>query len=134
MNRRNWTVARVHDDGRAEVVRDKLEHGEAEDVAGQMRDAMSDREVGAGWNYVARRAGKQKRTGQLIGPPVSKPVKKPKAKAPRRLTIPEQIAALGLRFRRRFGAKRLTVRHAPAQIRSDVGGPGVQVRKRRPTQ
>lgn len=48
------TVVRVLVDGREEVVDRKLSEAEAEKVAGERRDRMTDADVGAGTDYRAR--------------------------------------------------------------------------------
>lgn len=49
----NWSVARVNDDGRFLVMRDRMRAVDAEALAGRMRDRQSDEDVGAGWNVLA---------------------------------------------------------------------------------
>ena len=50
-----YEVAKVNDDGRELIVRSGLRWEHADAAAGRMRDRMSDADVGAGWNYVARK-------------------------------------------------------------------------------
>lgn len=56
-----WRCTKVHDDGRKVVLsaHDKQETAEAH--AGCARDALTDAEVGEGWNVVAERARRGKR-------------------------------------------------------------------------
>lgn len=56
--RTDYGVLRVHTDGkRFTIVRQRLTREDAEKAAGRARDAMTDAEVGDGWNYVARALG-----------------------------------------------------------------------------
>lgn len=52
-----WSVVRVNEDGRIQVVHNGL-RGEAADlIAGALRDEQSDEDVAAGWNVLAMGAG-----------------------------------------------------------------------------
>ena len=49
----NWRVYRVEADGKRVVIRQYLSPAQAESLAGQMRDRMSDAQVGLGIDYQA---------------------------------------------------------------------------------
>lgn len=51
----DWSVVRVNDDGRREVVNDRMCYAAAEKVAGALRDASTDNEVAEGWNYLPQK-------------------------------------------------------------------------------
>jgi hypothetical protein len=55
-----WSVVKAHDDGRAIVYKRGLGEVAAFELAGVMRDRMSDADVGLGWNYVARFAARSR--------------------------------------------------------------------------
>lgn len=55
-----WSVVKVHDDGRQIVYKRGLPEVAAFDLAGKMRDRMSDADVGLGWNYTARFAARSR--------------------------------------------------------------------------
>jgi hypothetical protein len=48
----NWAVCRINDDGRRELVNDRMCAAAAEKVAGALRDASTEREIATGWNYL----------------------------------------------------------------------------------
>ena len=50
---RTWGVVRINDDGRRLVVQRGMHPDAAAHEAGRLRDAMSDDDVGRGWNYLA---------------------------------------------------------------------------------
>jgi hypothetical protein len=61
-----WSVVRVNDDGRHEVVHAGLRGEAASLIAGALRDEQTDQDVGEGWNVVALGAAELgKRNGDV---------------------------------------------------------------------
>lgn len=56
-----WSVVRVNDDGRIEVVHNGLRGEAASLIAGALRDDQSDADVAAGWNVLPLGAKELKR-------------------------------------------------------------------------
>ncbi len=49
----SWACFKVNDDGRREIYVGGLDADSAQALAGRMRDGMTDKQVGEGWNYEA---------------------------------------------------------------------------------
>lgn len=84
-----WAVYRVHDKGKKILVRDGLTTTTAHNIAGRMRDALTDREIGLGWDVQARYAGMPTKV------PRGTPLQKPKFKLRRPSSWDPEVAYYG---------------------------------------
>lgn len=56
-----WSIVRVNDDGRLQVVHSGLREDAAAMIAGAMRDEQRDEDVGDGWNVLPMSRGELRR-------------------------------------------------------------------------
>ncbi len=65
-----WSVVRVNDDGRVEVVHNGLREEAASLIAAALRDEQTDADVATGWNVVAMGAAELARRLRTVNVPV----------------------------------------------------------------
>lgn len=87
----NWAVIRINDDGRRQIVNRNMCALAAEKVAGALRDASTEEQIAAGWNYLTKIL-KQDRFANRQSGPMNTPTHQATAASlsPRREAVKDQ--------------------------------------------
>lgn len=119
----NWAVIRVNDDGRREVVNRDMCALAAEKVAGALRDASTEAEIAAGWNYLPI-------LSRLVGTPKGPHVQTPASdsRAPGATHLPVAGGHHRVRGVPRTGVRRMQVPSEPHDVHTPTAGRSQAVR------
>lgn len=124
----SWAVIRINDDGRREIVNRNMCALAAEKVAGALRDASTEAEIAAGWNYLPSFV--RSTSMGLVVDPERRHVQTPPSdsRAPGATHLPVGGGHNRVRGDSRTGVRRMQVPSEPHDVHTPTAGRSQTVR------